>query len=112
MDYKNMTLLQLRAMAKERGLRGISTLKKEQLIERLQESEKAPEQAGVERAERAASYVSERGRDSGVERAEHSPSYSSERGRNDGNGRPEYDRRNGERFDYHNRRNANAEPPS
>ena len=143
MDYKNMTLLQLRAMAKERGLRGISTLKKEQLIERLQESEKAPEQAGVERperstsyvsergrdngverAERAASYVSERGRDSGVERAERSPSYSSERGRNDGewagrertgrdgNGRPEYDRRNGERFDYHNRRNANAEPPS
>ncbi|HIX72075.1 MAG TPA: transcription termination factor Rho [Candidatus Anaerobutyricum stercoripullorum] len=103
MDYKNMTLLQLRAMAKERGLRGISTLKKEQLIERLQESEKAPEQAGVERpersasyvsergrdngverAERAASYVSERGRDSGVERAERSPSYSSERGRNDG----------------------------
>ena len=60
MDYKNMTLLQLRAMAKERGLRGISTLKKEQLIERLQESEKAPEQAGVERPERAASYVSAR----------------------------------------------------
>ena len=46
MDYRDMTLLQLRAAAKEKGLRGISTLKKEQLIERLMDYE-AP--AGTEK---------------------------------------------------------------
>ena len=46
MDYRDMTLLQLRAAAKEKGLRGISTLKKEQLIERLMDHE-AP--AGTEK---------------------------------------------------------------
>ena len=39
MDYNKMTILQLRAAAKEKGLRGISTLKKEGLIERLKEAE-------------------------------------------------------------------------
>lgn len=35
MNFKEMTLLQLKAYAKEKGIRGISTLKKEQLIEKL-----------------------------------------------------------------------------
>lgn len=39
MNFKEMTLLQLKAYAKEKGLRGISTLKKEQLIEKLMASE-------------------------------------------------------------------------
>ena len=38
MDYNKMTILQLRAAAKEKGLRGISSLKKEALIERLMET--------------------------------------------------------------------------
>ncbi|MDO5146696.1 MAG: transcription termination factor Rho [Eubacteriales bacterium] len=38
MNYRNMTMLQLRAAAKEKGLRGVSTLKKEQLLERLLEA--------------------------------------------------------------------------
>lgn len=46
MDYRDMTLLQLRAAAKEKGLRGISTLKKEQLIERLMDHEAS---AGTEK---------------------------------------------------------------
>ena len=41
MDYNKMTILQLRAAAKEKGLRGISTLKKEGLIERLLEAEQS-----------------------------------------------------------------------
>ena len=40
MDFKEMTLLQLKAYAKEKGIRGISTLKKEQLVEKLMKSEK------------------------------------------------------------------------
>ena len=40
MDFKEMTLLQLKAYAKEKGIRGISTLKKEQLVEKLMENEK------------------------------------------------------------------------
>ena len=43
MDFKEMTLLQLKAYAKEKGIRGISTLKKEQLVEKLMESEKYEE---------------------------------------------------------------------
>ncbi len=35
MDYNAMTLMQLRAAAKEKGMKGISTLKKNQLLERL-----------------------------------------------------------------------------
>ena len=43
MDFKEMTLLQLKAYAKEKGIRGISTLKKEQLVEKLMKSEKYEE---------------------------------------------------------------------
>ena len=43
MKFKEMTLLQLKAYAKEKGIRGISTLKKEQLVEKLMESEKYEE---------------------------------------------------------------------
>ena len=39
MNFKEMTLLQLKAYAKEKGIRGVSTLKKDQLIERLMASE-------------------------------------------------------------------------
>ena len=39
MNFKEMTLLQLKAYAKEKGIRGVSTLKKDQLIERLTASE-------------------------------------------------------------------------
>ena len=35
MNFKEMTLLQLKAYAKEKGIRGVSTLKKNQLIERV-----------------------------------------------------------------------------
>ena len=43
MNFKEMTLLQLKAYAKEKGIRGVSTLKKEQLVEKLIESEKCEE---------------------------------------------------------------------
>ena len=43
LDFKEMTLLQLKAYAKEKGIRGISTLKKEQLVEKLMKSEKYEE---------------------------------------------------------------------
>ena len=39
MNFKEMTLLQLKAYAKEKGIRGVSTLKKDQIIERLTASE-------------------------------------------------------------------------
>ena len=39
MNFKEMTLLQLKAYAKEKGIRGVSTLKKNQLIERIIASE-------------------------------------------------------------------------
>ena len=39
MKFKEMTLLQLKAYAKEKGIRGVSTLKKNQLIERIIASE-------------------------------------------------------------------------
>lgn len=44
MDYKNMTLQQLRAAAKEKGWKGISTLKKEQLMAKLMETETSAQQ--------------------------------------------------------------------
>ena len=39
MNFKEMTLLLLKAYAKEKGIRGVSTLKKNQLIERIIASE-------------------------------------------------------------------------
>ena len=48
MNFKEMTLLQLKAYAKEKGIRGVSTLKKDQLVERLMASEKAEEKKTVE----------------------------------------------------------------
>lgn len=39
-NYDTMTLMQLRAAAKEKGLRGVSALKKDQLLDRLLEEEK------------------------------------------------------------------------
>ena len=39
MDFDKMTILQLRAYAKEQGIRGVSALKKEHLIEKLREHE-------------------------------------------------------------------------
>lgn len=48
MNFKEMTLLQLKAYAKEKGIRGVSTLKKDQLVERLMASEKAEEKKPVE----------------------------------------------------------------
>ncbi len=47
MDYSKMTLLQLRAAAKEKGLKGITTLKKDQLLERLLEMAEMAETAEV-----------------------------------------------------------------
>ena len=44
MDYKSMTLLELRALAKEKGMKGITVLKKHQLIERLQQFDKETEE--------------------------------------------------------------------
>ena len=43
MNFKEMTLLQLKAYAKEKGIRGVSTLKKDQLVEKLMASEKNEE---------------------------------------------------------------------
>ena len=49
MDYNKMTIVQLRAAAKEKGLRGISTLKKEGLIERLLEVEQSKKETTLEK---------------------------------------------------------------
>lgn len=38
-NYNDMTLMQLRALAKEKGMKGITVLKKDQLIERLMEED-------------------------------------------------------------------------
>ena len=48
MKFKEMTLLQLKAYAKEKGIRGVSTLKKDQLIEKLIASENKSIQAKTE----------------------------------------------------------------
>ncbi len=66
MDYRNMTLLQLRTAAKEKGLRGISTLKKEKLIERLLETENPSNNAF--HSERQPAQFNEKGK---TEKQEH-----------------------------------------
>lgn len=48
MNFKEMTLLQLKAYAKEKGIRGVSTLKKDQLVEKLMASEKNEEKGAEE----------------------------------------------------------------
>ena len=48
MNFKEMTLLQLKAYAKEKGIRGVSTLKKDQLVERLMASEQNEERKAEE----------------------------------------------------------------
>lgn len=101
MNYRNMTLLQLRAAAKEKGLRGISTLKKEQLIERLMETEHT---SNTERPERHPSHFGEKGR---TERQnhEHMNGERADHGRRNfeqpRNGEyQEYERRTEERTEY------------
>ena len=101
MNYRNMTLLQLRAAAKEKGLRGISTLKKEQLIERLMETEHT---SNTERPERHPSHFGERGR---TERQnhEHMNGERADHGRRNfeqprNNEHQEYERRTEERTEY------------
>ena len=74
MDYKNMTLLQLRSLAREKGLRGISTLKKHELAELLMSQETVSEQE--EHTEHhTAVHVADRGRSS---RPEHNRSEAGE----------------------------------
>ena len=101
MNYRNMTLLQLRAAAKEKGLRGISTLKKEQLIERLMETEHT---SNTERPERHPSHFGEKGR---TERQnhEHMNGERADHGRRNfeqprNNEHQEYERRTEERTEY------------
>lgn len=55
MNYNSMTLVQLRGLAKAKGLSGISTLKKTELIDRLLEAdaEKVEKTEKVEKKERA-----------------------------------------------------------
>jgi transcription termination factor Rho len=45
MDYKEMTLMQLKAVAKEKGLKGVSSLKKSELLELLLTREKEEHKA-------------------------------------------------------------------
>ena len=63
MDLTKMTLAQLKEVAKEKGMKGVSTLKKQQLMERIQENlsqgqekapaaEKKPDEEKVQAAER------------------------------------------------------------
>ena len=112
MNYRNMTLLQLRAAAKEKGLRGISTLKKEQLIERLMELESSSngEKQSVQsahaheggRTERTTRVRAERepGENNGRERMNSRESAGRQEHERVNGERPEYERRNGERTDY------------
>lgn len=112
MNYRNMTLLQLRAAAKEKGLRGISTLKKEQLIERLMELESSSngEKQSVQsahvheggRTERITRVRTERepGENNGRERMNSRESAGRQEHERVNGERPEYERRNGERTDY------------
>ena len=53
MNFKEMTLLQLKAYAKEKGIRGVSTLKKDQLIERITASENKSIQTKAEESIKA-----------------------------------------------------------
>ena len=112
MNYRNMTLLQLRAAAKEKGLRGISTLKKEQLIERLMELESSSngEKQSVQsahaheggRTERTTRVRAERepGENNGRERMNSRESAGRQEHERVNGERPEYERRNGERTEY------------
>ena len=63
MDLTKMTLAQLKEVAKEKGMKGVSTLKKQELMERIQETlsqgqekapaaEKKPDEEKVKAAER------------------------------------------------------------
>ena len=63
MDLTKMTLAQLKEVAKEKGMKGVSTLKKQELMERIQETlsqgqekapaaEKKPDEEKVQAAER------------------------------------------------------------
>ena len=54
MNFKEMTLLQLKAYAKEKGIRGVSTLKKNQLIERIIASENKSIQTKAEESIKSA----------------------------------------------------------
>lgn len=100
MNYRNMTLLQLRAAAKEKGLRGISTLKKEQLIERLMETEHT---SNTERPERHPSHFGERGR---TERQNHEHM----NGERADHGRRNFEQpRNGEHQEYERRTEERTE---
>lgn len=100
MNYRNMTLLQLRAAAKEKGLRGISTLKKEQLIERLMETEHT---SNTERPERHPSHFGEKGR---TERQNHEHM----NGERADHGRRNFEQpRNGEHQEYERRTEERTE---
>ena len=48
MNFEEMKLKELREYAKEQGIRGISTMKKEDLIHLLEDQEKAAETAEAE----------------------------------------------------------------
>lgn len=109
MNYRNMTLLQLRAAAKEKGLRGISALKKEQLIERLMELESSSngekQSAHVHeggRTERTTRVRAERepGENNGRERMNSRESAGRQEHERVNGERPEYERRNGDRTEY------------
>ncbi len=62
MNFKEMTLLQLKAYAKEKGIRGVSTLKKDQLIERLIASEDKKTQTKAEESIQSRENVKVKGR--------------------------------------------------
>lgn len=62
MNFKEMTLLQLKAYAKEKGIRGVSTLKKDQLIERLTASEDKKTQTKAEESIQSRENVKVKGR--------------------------------------------------
>lgn len=61
MNFKEMTLLQLKAYAKEKGIRGVSTLKKNQLIERIIASENKSIQTKAESIKSEKNTTSENG---------------------------------------------------
>ena len=47
MDFNTLSLADLRVLAKEKGLKSISALKKSELIQKLEELEKNQEQANM-----------------------------------------------------------------
>ena len=111
MNYRNMTLLQLRAAAKEKGLRGISTLKKEQLIERLMELESS---SNGEKQSVQSAHAHEGGRTERTTRvrAEREPGENNGRERmnsRESAGRQEYERRNGDQTNFERRMDDRAD---